>query len=79
MCLAIPSRVVKIENNIGTIEIDGVRRDASLLLLEDVEIGDYVIVHAGFAIHKIDEETALNSLAFLREAAEYVETQTTEV
>jgi len=79
MCLAIPSQVVKIENNIGTVEIDGVRRDASLLLLEDVEIGDYVIIHAGFAIHKIDAETALKSLSFLREAAEYVETQAPDV
>ncbi len=79
MCLAIPSQVVKIENNIGTIEIDGVRRNVSLLLLEDVDVGDYVIVHAGFAIHKIDEETALKSLAFLREAAEYAETQTPDV
>jgi hydrogenase expression/formation protein HypC len=79
MCLAIPSQVVKIENNIGTVEIDGVRRDASLLLLEDVEIGDYVIIHAGFAIHKIDEETALTSLSFLREAAEYVENQAPDV
>ncbi len=79
MCLAIPSQVVKIEKNIGTVEIDGVRRDASLLLLEDVEIGDYVIVHAGFAIHKIDVETALESLAFLREAAEYMETQSSDI
>lgn len=79
MCLAIPSRVVKIENNIGTIEIDGVTREASLLLLEDVKVGDYVIVHAGFAIHKIDEEIALQSLAFLREAAEYMETKATDV
>ncbi|MDM8543551.1 HypC/HybG/HupF family hydrogenase formation chaperone [Desulfococcaceae bacterium HSG7] len=79
MCLAIPSQVVKIENNIGTVEIDGVKRDASLLLLEDVEVGDYVIIHAGFAIHKIDVETALESLAFLREAAEYVETQAPDI
>ncbi len=79
MCLAIPSQVVKIENNIGTVEIDGVRRDVSLLLLEDVDVGDYVIVHAGFAIHKIDVEIALESLAFLREAAEYVETQSSDI
>ncbi len=79
MCLAIPSQVVKIENNIATIEIDGVRRDASLLLLDDVEVGDYVIVHAGFAIHKIDVETALQSLAFLREAAEYAETEAPDI
>lgn len=69
MCLAIPSRIVKIENNVGTVDVDGVRREVSLLLLEDPRIGDYVIVHAGFAIHKIDEDAAMESLELLREAA----------
>ncbi len=68
MCLAIPSKIVKIENNIGTVDVDGVKREVSLLLLEDPRIDEYVIVHAGFAIHKIDEEVAMESLAFLREA-----------
>ncbi|MDM8523232.1 HypC/HybG/HupF family hydrogenase formation chaperone [Desulfococcaceae bacterium HSG8] len=69
MCLAIPSKIVEIEDSIGTIDVDGVRRKASLLLIEDARIGDYVIVHAGFAIHKIDESVAMESLAILREAA----------
>ncbi len=65
MCLAIPSKITKIENGIGTIDVDGVRREASLQLVEDVKVGDYVIVHAGFALHKIDEKAARESLNFL--------------
>lgn len=69
MCLAIPSRIIKIENNMGTIDVDGVQRKVSLLLLEDARVGEYVIVHAGFAIHRIDESAAMESLKLLREAA----------
>jgi len=69
MCLAIPSKIVKIENDMGTIDVDGVRRRVSLLLLEDPKVGDYVIVHAGFALQKIDEKAAMESLEILREAA----------
>lgn len=69
MCLAIPSRIVRIDNHIATIDVEGIRREASLLLLEDAAVGDYVIVHAGFAIHRIDEEEAVNSLKLLKEAA----------
>jgi len=72
MCLAIPSKIVKIENNVATIDVDGVRREASLLLVENPEIGDYVIVHAGFAINKINEEDALESLKLLREAVSLI-------
>ena len=73
MCLAIPSKITRIENNMATIDVDGVKREASLLLLEDAGIGDYVIVHAGFAIQKIDEVAALETLKFLKEAAAFVE------
>jgi hydrogenase expression/formation protein HypC len=68
MCLAIPSKIIKIENQIATIDVDGVHKQASLLLLEDAGVGDYVIVHAGFAIHKIDEAEAMESLKLLKEA-----------
>jgi len=68
MCLAIPSKIVAIDKNIAILDVEGVRRDASLLLLEDVRIGDYVIVHAGFAIQKIDEIAAVETLKILREA-----------
>ena len=73
MCLAIPSKITKIENNIATIDVDGVQREASLLLLEGARVGEYVIVHAGFAIQKIDEAAAQETLSFLRAAEELVE------
>jgi len=73
MCLAIPSKITHIDNSMATIDVDGVQRQASLLLLEDALVGDYVIVHAGFAIHKIDEAAALETLKFLKEAAALVE------
>ncbi len=73
MCLAIPSKITRIENSMATIDVDGVQREASLLLLEDAAIGDYVIVHAGFAIHKIDEAAAMETLKFLKDAAAFVE------
>ena len=72
MCLAIPSKIVKIENDVATIDVDGVRREASLLLLKNPKVGDYVIVHAGFAIHKINEEDAMESLRLIREAVSLI-------
>jgi len=73
MCLAIPSKITQIDNNMAVIDVDGVRRECSLLLVEDAQVGDYVIVHAGFAISKIDETAALETLALLKEAAALVE------
>jgi hydrogenase expression/formation protein HypC len=73
MCLAIPSKIVDIKDNMGTLDVDGVKRKASLLLLEDPKVGEYVIVHAGFAIHKIDESVAMETLKILREAASRVD------
>ena len=73
MCLAIPSKIVKIENEMATIDVDGVRRECSLLLLEDAKVGEYVIVHAGFAINRIDETAAMETLNLLREAAALVD------
>jgi hydrogenase expression/formation protein HypC len=67
MCLGIPAKIVSIENQMGTIDIEGTQREVSLLLQEDAKVGDYVIVHAGFAIQKIDEAEALETLRFLRE------------
>ena len=68
MCLAIPSKIVEIKEGLGIIDADGVIRKVSLLLLDEAKVGDYVIVHAGFALHKIDEEAAMESLKILREA-----------
>lgn len=73
MCLAIPAKIIEIDDKMGTIDMEGARRKASLLLLEDAKIGDYVIVHAGFAIHKIDEAEAKESLKVLRELVSFME------
>ena len=75
MCLAIPSKIVKIDTGVGTIDVDGVQRTCSLLLLEEPKVGDWVIVHAGFALHKIDEAAARESLRLLKEAAALAEGQ----
>ncbi len=75
MCLAIPSKITKIENQMATIDVDGVQREASLLLLADAQVGDFVIVHAGFAIQKLDEAAAQETLNLLRTAAEAYEAQ----
>jgi hydrogenase expression/formation protein HypC len=76
MCLAIPSKIIEIKDGLGTIDVDGVIRKVSLLLLEDPQVGEYVIVHAGFAIHKVDEVAAQESLQILREALALSEDKT---
>lgn len=68
MCLGVPMQVKTIENDMAVCEIDGVQREASLMMLDDVQVGDYVLIHAGFAIEKIDEEEAQLTLQALREA-----------
>ena len=74
MCLSIPSKVVNIdtENNSATVDTMGIQRSASLDLTEDgtVKIGDYVLLHIGFVMSKIDEEDALESLRVYREILE---------
>ncbi|ORJ58729.1 HypC/HybG/HupF family hydrogenase formation chaperone [Geothermobacter hydrogeniphilus] len=68
MCLGVPMRVTRIENDTAICEIDGVRREASLMMVDGVEVGDFVLIHAGFAIEKIDPEEAELTLKALREA-----------
>jgi len=74
MCLSIPSKVVKIdkERNVATVDTMGVQREAGLELMEedDVKIGDYVLLHIGFIMNKIDEEDALESLKVYNEILE---------
>ena len=73
MCLAIPSKIVAIDDQMATIDVDGVRRQASLILLEEASVGDWVIVHAGFAIQHLDEEGALETLRLLKETVRMIE------
>jgi hydrogenase expression/formation protein HypC len=70
MCLAIPSKIIEINDNMAVIDVAGVRRETSLLLVENPQVGDWVIVHAGFAIQIIDDATAQESLRYLKEAAQ---------
>ena len=71
MCLAIPSEIVEIREKMATVDVSGIRREVSLLLLpEEASLGDYVLVHAGFAIHKIDKEAAAEALKLINEIAE---------
>ena len=66
MCLAVPGKVVEIKDSIGIVNFNGVKREVRLDLV-DVKVGDYVIVHTGFAIEKMDEDDALESLEIWKE------------
>jgi len=69
MCLAIPAKIIEMDGaGMGVVDMEGTRRNVSLLLQEDAKVGDYVIVHAGFAIHRIDEAEARESIQILRQA-----------
>lgn len=71
MCLAVPMKIISIDGEAMVAEIDGVKREASLMMLnEDVRIGDYVLIHAGFAISRLDEDEALETLSLMRECLE---------
>jgi hydrogenase expression/formation protein HypC len=67
MCLAIPMKLLKIEGNKGLVELSGVKKEVSLDLLREVKIGDYLIIHAGFAIERLNEEEAKKTLAIWEE------------
>jgi hydrogenase expression/formation protein HypC len=68
MCLGIPSKIISIENLKATIDVYGAQRDISLMLLEnEVKVGDYVIVHAGFAIQKLQEDIAKETLGYFNQ------------
>jgi hydrogenase expression/formation protein HypC len=76
MCLAIPARVVEIvdvESRTAKVEIGGVRRHVNIGLLDadEVRVGDYVLVHVGFAMSKIDEQAAAETLRLLQELGTY--------
>lgn len=68
MCLGIPSKIIKIEDSRAVVDVYGAQREISLLVLEEpVNIGDYVIVHAGFAIQKLQEDIAQETLGYFDE------------
>ena len=67
MCIAIPMKVVDIKGNTGVVEHGGVKREVGLQLLEDIRLDDWVIIHTGFAISKLDETEAQETLSLLKE------------
>lgn len=67
MCLAIPAKVVSVEGDSAVVSIEDVEYKASLLLLPDVKPGEYVMLHAGFVIEKVDPDQAAETLRLLRE------------
>jgi hydrogenase expression/formation protein HypC len=72
MCLAVPMEVVEISDNMATVQVGDVQRRACLDLVDTFpEVGDYLIVHAGYAIHRIDPEEAKKTLEYFREILEY--------
>lgn len=71
MCLALPARVVELrENELGVVDLGGVRKEVSLALLDDVQAGDYVIVHVGYALSKLDTGEAEATLRMFAEMGE---------
>lgn len=70
MCLAVPAQLVKINETIGTIEMSGVQRDCGLMLVPEAKVGDWVLVHAGFAVQIVDEEEAQATMEAFRELEE---------
>ncbi|OGS81694.1 MAG: hydrogenase assembly protein HupF [Gallionellales bacterium GWA2_59_43] len=72
MCLAIPARVVEIfDGEAAVVDLGGVQKEVSLALLDDVSLGDYVIVHVGFALNKLDPEEAERTLALFAEIGNF--------
>lgn len=69
MCLAVPMQLVEVDGARGRVELEGVRRDVRLDLIEAACQGDWLLIHAGYAIQVLDEAAAQETLALLREVA----------
>ena len=74
MCLGVPAKILETSEGTALVELGGVRREISVMLIDDASVGDWVIVHAGFAIEKLSEEEAAVTLALFREIADADET-----
>ena len=70
MCLGVPAKILETSEGTALVELGGVRREISVMLIDDASVGDWVIVHAGFAIEKLSQEEAEQTLALFREIAE---------
>jgi hydrogenase expression/formation protein HypC len=82
MCLGIPAQIVELvdaETGIAKAEISGVRRNVSVALCPEVQVNDWVLVHVGFALSRIDEEQAWETLALLEQMGEAYEQEVREI
>lgn len=74
MCLALPALVISLEpDNNAIVALEGVRKQISIALLDDVAVGDYVLIHVGYALHKVSIEEAERTLAMMAETGELAE------
>ena len=69
MCLAIPARVTALEEGeMAVVALEGVKKRISVALLDEVAVGDYVLIHVGYALHRLSQEEAQRTLALMAEA-----------
>lgn len=76
MCLAIPGKIVEMvdaENQIAKVDVGGVRRNVNIGMLDNISVGDYVLIHVGFAMSKVDEKEAEETLRLLQDLGSYEE------
>ncbi|HBG46451.1 MAG TPA: HypC/HybG/HupF family hydrogenase formation chaperone [Deltaproteobacteria bacterium] len=66
MCLGIPGKIIEVKGDVAMVDVAGTRKEANVRLMKDVRAGEYVIIHAGFAIEKVDEEKAEETLRLIR-------------
>jgi hydrogenase expression/formation protein HypC len=83
MCLAIPGKIVEFHENHGVrmskVDFGGIMREACLEYIPDAQLGDYVMVHVGFAISKVDEEEAARTYQYLREMGQLTEVTSPDI
>lgn len=70
MCLSVPGKVVEIRETLARVDLGGLLREVSVDLCPEVGVGDYVLIHAGFAIQRLDEKEALETLELLKQVTE---------
>ena len=74
MCLAIPGKIIEIvdaDNHIAKVDVSGVKRNINIGMIDDTQVGDYVLIHVGFAMSKIDQQRAEETLQILNEIGQY--------
>lgn len=71
MCLAVPGKIIEIQDLLATVDISGVTRKVSLMLLPEAKVGEFVLIHAGFAVQAIDEEEVRKTLELFKELEQY--------